>query len=223
MTYASAEERWAAAAQLAEGAADEHMSVRRRKVFLGLGFIAGVTWLLTATIAIVAAFRRNDEAPASNGAGDLAEWQLIPMAVLIITGIVIGVVGLFWAVRTKRFIARWRAVVGPLNAIEAKGVRRQFAGKAPVDGEHLPTIIAIARQQRRAAWGIAPLLVAIAFWVVGLLIGQIGDFSWLSTAGLVVTAVGYVIGVIQMVVAYHNTGRFIEKYADDQPRPLTAA
>jgi hypothetical protein len=51
-----------------------------------------------------------------------------------------------WVRRTGRIVDRSQSVIGPLTVAEASSVRRQLAGKEPVDEERLPVLLAIARQ-----------------------------------------------------------------------------
>lgn len=205
VTDDSAEERWARAAQLAEGVEDDQLRRRRSRFLwfliglLAVGFVGGlVAGLLLPKATSVQA----DDA-------ELPARFFVGVAVAG-CGFVVVTAGLIWAKVTGRFITRWRAVWSPLNRKERASFLKQIKLKEPVDEQHLPILIAGAVQGRRSTLGVAPLYGGIVLLLTGSLIlgtgATFGFWIYLVCIGL------YVALAVVLIVAYRQIGRFLERY-----------
>lgn len=136
-------ERWAAAARLADGQRDDGLLRRRTRVFVWVGALVLVSWAVGVVLALVLP----STIVSTNASGDDA--QLVVQLVLLLLGLVVGIVGFVWAYRSGHYITRWRSVSSPLSRAEQRSVRRQIAGKEPLDDEHAAIVAAAAVQYRR--------------------------------------------------------------------------
>ena len=211
MTDTSAEERWAAAAQLAAGVDDENLPHRRRKLVRMAAVLIGSSLLLGIVIATLLAISIVRNGPPSPSEPDSDEWWRIVVAgVLALIGVVIFVVGFIWGKRTGHFLPRWRSVASPLNRAEFASVRRQIAGKADADQDHLDTVIAIARQDRKVTWGIVPLFTAVAFFIIA---GMPLSSNLLHSLLQGVSLVGILAIAVSLRMAYRRAGRFLDTHS----------
>ena len=210
MIDTSAEERWAAAAQLAAGVDDENLPYRRRKLVRMAAVLVGSSLLLGIVIATLLAISIVRNGPPSPSESDNEEWWRIVVAgVLALIGVVIFVVGFIWGKRTGHFLPRWRSVASPLNRAEFASVRRQIAGKADADQDHLDTVIAIARQDRKVTWGIVPLFTGVAFFIIA---NMIVASNVLHTLLHSVSLVGILVIAVALRMAYRRAGRFLDTH-----------
>jgi hypothetical protein len=162
---ARADQRWAAAQKIADGEMDERMPRRRRIVWLWISALFIVSLLLG--IVLSAILPRPTDAAMSDDEGWTA--RLIAAAVFQAMALVVGVAGVVWAVRTRRFITRWRAVASPLNLRERKWVITQIRSAAPVDDERKRLVVlAVAAQNRRATLGVVPLYCGMTLLAVSV-------------------------------------------------------
>jgi hypothetical protein len=118
-------------------------------------------------------------------------------------------VGFTWAKRTGHYITRWQAVASPLSRREKKSVRRQISGKADPDRDHLPVVVAIANQNRRATLGIAPIFSALILLAVATAVGS--NNLYIKLLELAVSLL-FVVVAVQLVVLYRKAGRFIDQH-----------
>jgi hypothetical protein len=200
-----ADARWAAAAQIASGVVDDGVHRRRRvaltwisAVVLGsmlVGFAFGF-WMLS-----------NDGGVSTTD--DSRGQRMLLTFIFLGLGLVVGVGGLIWAFKTKRYITRWSAVISPLNLIEKKSVRRQLAGKFPADEARLPVLVAIARQNQRVTEGIVPILTAVVLINVAQSFTAPDYFKYLS----LVIGVLFVVTGVQLTVGYRRGAAFIQRHS----------
>jgi len=210
MTSNTAEQRWAAAAKLAAGIADEELPGRRRRVLIPVvGVVGAALLLLVVTFIAVLIAIQSGRVDPSAGRPDPELWRVVLAGVIVAAGIAVFGFGTVWAVRTKRFTTHWSGVAIPLNRAETASVRRQIAGKEPVDPEHLSTILAIARQHRRMTLGSAPMFA-------GIVLAQSGNAIGVTS---LVPAILYLVGIAAFVVLgfiyahlYRQAGVFLEKH-----------
>jgi hypothetical protein len=207
----AAEARWAAAANLADGVMDEGVPKRRRRVFIWVTTLITGSWLVGFIIAVL--FLADGDANHSSIGPSVN--QIIAQLVFLFLGLLVGIVGFVWARRTGNYITRWRAVASPLNRLEKKSVRRQIAGKDPIDERRLPIILAVARQNRRATLGITPIYSALVLFAIATAVGSNELFIKLLELAV---AILFVFVALQLVVAYRKAGTFI----DSNSSPTTA-
>ncbi|BDZ48638.1 hypothetical protein GCM10025867_08790 [Frondihabitans sucicola] len=98
----------------------------------------------------------------------------------------------------------------PLNRKEKKSVRRQISGKEQPDQTHLGIVVAIARQNRRATLGIAPIYAALVLFAIATAVGS--NDLLIKLLELAVSLM-FVVVAIQLVVLYRRGGRFIDRYS----------
>ena len=210
MTDSGSEQRWAAADDLARGVVDRGMSARRRRAMIVVAGVLGLALLISvvSTITVIFAVQSGRLDP-SDGSLKPQLWKMILSGVLILAGLAVLGFGTAWAVRTGHFITRWRAVVSPLNRAETKSVHRQIVGKEPVDVNHLPIIVAAARQNQLTTVGLVPLYTGVA-------LGQGANAPNSSSVFVAVMSllvvVAYIVLGIVLARVYRRAGAFIEKY-----------
>jgi hypothetical protein len=203
-----ADARWAAAASLAEGVADTGLRKRQRNTFLWLGALI----VFSLALGFMLAFWLVPDAASVASEVDESGLDARLWATVIIgsIGLVLGVGGFIWARRTGRYITRWRAVISPLNMAEKKSVRQQLAGKDPADQEHLPTILAIAKQNQLVTQGIIPLYGAIVLMDLATAFVSSSDLLRYLNVTLALMFVG--LGVY-LAIIYRRTERFIDSHS----------
>lgn len=206
------DEGWTAAARLARedsGASESKSSLR---LLVPLAVVFGGCGALGVGTFIYVMLNRDLYDP---GAGPDAETRpsFVTLALLIL-GIAGFVVVLIWGLRTGHLIPRWTHAVSALSAPTRKSVRRQIAGKEPVDPDHLETIVAIARQSRKTALGevllFSPVMLFSAQSV--LLRG-----STVSIVSLALVLVGLAIAGVRALAVYRSAGGFIDTHAPADP------
>jgi len=198
--------RWAAAAQLAQGITDEGFHKRRARILLWIGVVIAASWIT----GFVAALWFLPKSSVGRGSGPHeSSGQLIVQIVLLGLGLIVGIMGFIWAKRSGHYITRWRSVASPLNRREKKNVRRQLSGKIAPDTEHLPVVVAIANQSRRATLGVAPICAAAVLLAVSTAVGS--NVTFLKLTELAVCLL-FVIVAVQLVVLYRRTGLFIAQH-----------
>jgi hypothetical protein len=91
-----------------------------------------------------------DSVGVDRTAGDdpLFESRVVVQLVLLGLSLTVAIGGVLWGVGTGRYVTRWRAISAPLNFFQKRRLRRQLAGKEPVDYDHLDVVLAIAHQTR---------------------------------------------------------------------------
>lgn len=199
--------RWAAASKLADGVLDDGFQKRRNRILIRLAVLVAAAWLAGIVIALL--FLPKTGSGHSAGGGTSIQ-QLTGQIVFLVLGFGVGIVGFIWARRTGHYVTRWSAVASPLNLAEKKSVRRQISGKESIDTEHLPVIVAIATQNRRATIGIAPIYAAIVLFATATAIGT-------NVVSLKITELAasllIVVAATQLFVLYRTTGRFVASQA----------
>ena len=200
--------RWAAAAQLAEGVTDDGYQKRRTRIILQVSALIVGSWIVGVVIALGLIPKTGSH---HSGSGGPTDQQLIAQIVFVALGCVVGIGGFIWAKRTGHYITRWRAVASPLTRREKKSVRRQISGKEPVERDHLPVIVAIANQNRRATLGIAPLYFGMTLFAIATAVAS--NFFFIKLLELVASLL-FVIAAVQLTVLYRRAGRFTDQYSD---------
>lgn len=198
---ATAEERWAAAARLADGRTDERLPRRRARavawivvlvVVLALvGF--GVGWFLPTSVA-------------DSDGSDPSTLRLVVQLGLLLLGILVGAFGFAWARRTGRWVTRWQAVRSPLSRREQRSVQRQIAGSEPLDEAHRDVVVAIAEQNQRATLGGVPIYAAVALFAAST---AVSTDTWSIRLLESVVVVGLIAVFGWLAVLYRRTGRFL--------------
>lgn len=196
-------ERWAAAARLADGQSDDGLLRRRTRVFVWVGALVLVSWAVGVVLALVL--------PSTIGSthakgGDGA--QLLVQLVLLLLGLGVGIVGFVWASRSGHYITRWRSVSSPLSRAEQRSVRRQIAGKEPLDDEHATIVAAVAAQNRRATLGVLPIYGAAMLFAASTAVST--DSLPIKLLELV-ASLAFVVGLVQLAFQYRRAGRFLSE------------
>jgi hypothetical protein len=203
---AESDERWAHAARRGQGLADDGLG-EAVKIYYTRYFPAGVVMLLVAgTVGGMLAF-----------GGVLADWAsfLVFGFFLAVLGVLIG--GLVY--NAKKVVPAARTgrvdVLLSLENEERKQVRRQIAGKAAVDPQHLMVTRGAAVQLRK---GLATQLVLQAPLFPLIFIPQAVNFAlrgdsvaaWVMAVGVVAA----VIAVVLFVRDFRRAGRFLARTSD---------
>ncbi|ROP60568.1 hypothetical protein [Curtobacterium sp. PhB115] len=198
-------ERWAAAARLAAGQSDDSLLRRRTRVFVWAGALVLISWAVGVVMALVL--------PSTIGSTDAGgdDAQLVQL-VLLLLGLVVGIVGFVWAYRSGHHITRWRSVSSPLSRAEQRSVRRQIAGREPIDDEHADIVAAVAVQNRRATLGILPIFGAAMLFAASTAVST--DSLAIKLLELV-ASLAFVVGLVQLAFQYRRAGRFLSE------RPLS--
>lgn len=199
-------DRWAHAIRRAQGIADNGLG-EALKTYYTRYFPAGLIILLAAgTLVGILAF-----------GGTIADWGSYSVMFgffLAVLGVLVG--GLVY--KAKKLAPAVQAgrvdVMLSLESEERKHVRRQIAGKADIDSEHLAVSRGAAVQLRK---GLATqLLLAPVFPL--LFIPQSMNFAfrgdspaaWLMAAGVVAV----LIGLVLLLRDFRRAGRFLARTAD---------
>lgn len=209
-----AEERWAAAAKLAAGLTDDGLRKRRRRTFSWLAALIVGSWV----IGCVLAFLVLPQGGTARGGSATSAQQLIAQFSFLALGLLVGIVGFVWGRRTGHYITRWRTVASPLDRKEKESVRHQIAGKTELDRRRLPIILAIAKQNRMATLGIAPMYSALVLIAIATAIGSNNVVVKLLELAV---ALLFVVVAVQQTVLYRKAGSFIESNSQS-PAPETA-
>lgn len=194
-------ERWAAAARLADGQSDDGLRRRRTRVFVWVGALVLASW---AVGVVLAPGTGSDHASGDGGV------QLLVQLLLLLLGLVVGIVGFVWAFRSCHYVTRWRSVSSPLSRAEQRSVRRQIAGKEPIDDEHADIVVAVAVQNRRATLGILPIFGAVMLFAASTAVST--DSLPIKLIELVASFT-VVLGLVQLAVQYRRAGRFLSEHA----------
>lgn len=200
-TDAGAKERWEAAAKLAEGIRDERYRHRRTWIWLfliALLIVVGTGGFLIA--ALLPATGRTDPSPGR-------EW--VAAGLSVISFVWIGTVFIH-GLRSKTFIARWRAVLSPLNRSERRRVVKQWRGILPISDEELPVVRAAAVQTMLQIDFQFRLWGGMIFLVAGLYLNTELRFIQIM-AGTSVTA--YAIAALLMFRDRRRISGFLQRSA----------
>ena len=206
----NADQRWAAAQSIAAGVMDDGMPKRRLKVWLWLAALAVGGALGGLLLGMLLADIPSGSPASSDSADDNLAVRLILASVVQGIGLVIGVVGFIWALRTGRYITRWRAVASPLNLSERKWVTTHIRTRTDVDDPGKKSVVlAIARQNRASALGLLPVLICmLSVALATMLVGISAVIVWLE--GVVV--LGF-IGVFGLLARdYRRAGRYLDTF-----------
>lgn len=209
-----AEQRWAAAAKLAAGVTDDGFRKRRRRTFTWVAALIVGSWV----IGFVLAFLVLPQGGTARGGSATSAQQLVGQFIFLALGLLVGITGFVWGRRTGHYVTRWRAVASPLNRKEKKSVRRQIVRKAELDRRRLPIILAIAKQNRMATLGIAPIYAALVLFAIATAIGS--NILVIKVLELAVSLL-FVLVAVQLTVFYRKAGAFIESNSAS-PAPETA-
>lgn len=198
--------RWRAADELAQGVADEGLGRRRGRVLAWVIGLVIASWLAGFVLAFVLPRPVHHATSAGMSVREVAGLTLSA------AGFLVALVGFVWGVRTKHYVKRWRAVTSPLKRSERKSVMKQIRGRRPLDPEHADTIIAAARQLRRASLGIAPLYAGLSLMILGFVVSTTVLVSLILC---VISLALFVAAGIQLLVYYRQMGAFLS--AQDGP------
>jgi len=215
---AAAEERWSAARGIADGVIDARMPRRRRTTVLWICALAAVTALIGIALALL--LPRGDIGPSDGDGDGTFAARIIAALAFGAAGGVIVIVSLTRAIRTKRFVTRWRSVAAPLNPTERKWVGKQIRTGSFIDNELRRTVVlAFAAQSRRVILVGAPLYLGI---VLNSIAAAILSFSpilaWLELiVVLLIAVVGMLLGR-----EYRRAGTYLEQFGTLPPTPGSA-
>ncbi|MBX0301148.1 hypothetical protein K2F54_14325 [Cryobacterium sp. 1639] len=207
---ADADQRWAAAQTIADGAMDERMPRRRRIVWLWLSALIIGSWLLGFALAMIlprtATVSEGDDAGVST--------RVIAGLVFQGIGLLIAIVGFIWALRTRRYITRWRAVVSPLNLRERKWVLKQIRSGTPVEDERKKAVVlAAAAQNRRSSQGMLPLFFGLTLMFLGTgVASSLAVVLWLELAAVL----AFIILLAVLGRDYRRAGSYLEQFGGAQ-------
>jgi hypothetical protein len=201
---AQSNERWAHAVRRAQGIEDKGLGEAVRTYYTRY-FHAGLLVLVAAeTLAGMLGF---GAAPS-----DWASY-LVFGSFLAALGVVVG--GLIY--NSKNVVPKAQVgrvdVLLSLESEERKQIRRQIAGQAAVDPEHLSVARASAVQLRK---GLATQLLLAPFFVFTFIpqaarLAVRGDpFWWLMAVGVG----GVLIGMAFLIRDFHRTGRFLARTSE---------
>lgn len=211
---AESKDRWDHAARRAQGLADNGLG-EAVKTYYTRYFPGGVVVLLVVgTLGGMLAL-----------GGALMEWAsfLVFGFFLAVLGVLIG--GLVY--NAKKVVPAARTgrvdVLLSLESEERKQVRRQIAGKAAIDPEHLVVTRGAAVQLRK---GLATQLLLLAPMFPLLFIPQAVGFAlrgdivaaWVMAVGVVATG----IGVVLFVRDFRRAGRFLAGTAEQAAPGITS-
>ena len=87
-------------------------------------------------------------------------------------------------------------------------MRRQIAGKEPIDDEHADIVVAVAVQNRRAMLGILPIFGAVMLFAASTAVST--DSLPIKLIELV-ASFAVVLGLVQLAVQYRRAGRFLSE------------
>lgn len=205
--------RWAAAADLAAGVVDDRLRRRRTRALVLIAALVVLGWVLGVVLAILlphtGSGSAGSSASGSRSGAQPGDGRFVVQVVFLVLGLAVGITGFVWARRTGHYVTRWRFVVSPLSPGEKRAVRRQIAGRAPVDESHLDTIVAAAAQSRRAVFGVAPLYAAVLLFAVATAVGT--DDVTIRALELAASVL-VVVGAVQLAVGHRRAGRFVARY-----------
>jgi hypothetical protein len=206
-----AEQRWAAAQAIADGEVDPPPMPRGSRT-LWLWVAASVIGALLLGVLLGLVLPRSTPT-ATNDAGRTV--RLIAAWVYMALGIVIGVTGFIWAVRTRRYITRRRAVAAPLSGPERQWVLTQIRTATHIEGDAKKSVVlAIAEQIRQSTLGLAPIYVGLAFIAVAVgMSTPVPVIAWAES----VVVLGFIVTFGFMGREYRRTGRYIDSFGERPP------
>lgn len=195
--------RWSEAVESARGVTDAGRIRRRRnRVFLLLTAIIVASWLAGVVLAL--ALPRS----ADDGSQEVPDSRVLAGLVVEGIGFAALVGGFVWALRTGRYVARWRSIAAPLTRRQRRQAQRAIAGKQQLDPDRRMFLLALAAQNRRTTEGIVPLYGAILLFNSFSLFIDPKPFQ-IVLVGLVVAL--FAIAAAQLTLIYRRSGRFIEQ------------
>ncbi|MGY4857674.1 hypothetical protein [Cryobacterium sp. AP23] len=206
---AEADQRWAAAQKIAAGGIDERMPRRRRIVLLWISvFFVGSLLLGVVLTAVLP--------PLDTSEAEVEGWSPRVIAGYLFqgAGVLIGVVGFVWAIRTDRYITRWRAVASPLRARERKWVQKQIRTGAPIDDEQkMSVVLAIAAQNRSATLGVLPIFACSTLIAVGVGLSSPWDLiAWVE----LVVVLAFIVLFALLARDYRRAGVYLDTFGGDR-------
>ena len=210
---AASDQRWAAAQKIADGEMDERMPRRRRIVWLWLSALIIGSVLLGVLLTAVL------PPPGGDSGNDDDGWsaRLIIGALFQVIALVVGIGGFSWAVRTGRYVTRWRAVASPLKLRERTWVIRQIRSAAPVDDDRKRSVVlAVATQNRRAAEGVVPIHVCLVMLAVS--VGLLSTWAAITALELVVV-LSFMVLYVFIARDYRRAGVYLATFGGHTPPP----
>jgi hypothetical protein len=198
--------RWANLERLAATAGERGGVPKRAQTFIWVSF-ALISLAVLGAVFFILVF------PSVDGSeSEVLDLPVTVANVLIVAGTAVALGGMTWAIATGRIYSRWTTVRSALTAYEWRSVRRQFAGRDPINQEWLPVLRAIAYQERRATRGVLPILGGAILLLTGPLLVVVDPLSRASSIlalTLIVAIVGYT------AIMYRAMGRFLGAYGSN--------
>jgi hypothetical protein len=206
---ADAKRRWAAARSIAGGEMDARMPKRRRVTLLWISFLMVACWVIGALSALLL------PPPALGAATEDDTWsaRLIAASIFLLIGLVVGVVGFVWAVRTRRYITRWRAVASALSVRERRWVTKHIRSATPVEDEGKRLVVlAIAAQNRRATVGVLPLYFSTTMFALSVGISS----PWIAVAWVeLIGVLGLLLAFVFVARDYRRAGVYLARFGGE--------
>ena len=199
----ASDERWAAAADLARNVAVPKKRSRRWWTW---------AWIIAVAFAAAAlAFALTAWIVPTGKGGSLqfVSSRLALQSTVIAAMSLVLLYGLVWGSITERIVERSGRIIDPLNRQEKRRVRRQLAGKAPVDVHHLPIILSIAQQSQRMSEGAVPIQVAWILIFVAIEMGADPSAAYQPYFSIPI-GIMLVFSSVYLAVSYLRTARFIK-------------
>jgi len=196
--------RWSAAADLVTGVDDAQLARRRTRAIVLAVVLAVVPIAFGVTLgSVLLSF-----GSGSASSGEVMGGSLLAQFTLLGLGFAVDITGMVWAVRHGYFVTRWRIGSSALNGKEKRLVRRQIAGRAPVD-DHLGIVVGIAKQTRRACLGVAPIYAALVLFAASIAVSATLDLvRYLQLVAMLL----FLVVVTQLVVTFKRADRFIKRH-----------
>jgi hypothetical protein len=206
---ADAVRRWAAAQSIADGEMDARMPKRRRVALLWISVLMVGCWVIGALSALFLP----PPALGANTEDGIWSARLIATSVFLLIGLVVGVVGFVWAVRTRRYITRWRAVASALNMRERRWGIKHIRSATPVEDEGKRSVVlAIAAQNRRAIVGVSPVYFSLTMFALSVGISS----PWMVVAWVELIAVlGLLVTFVFIARDYKRAGVYLDRFGGE--------
>ena len=148
-----------------------------------------------------------------NGRLEFVPSRLAMQSTLTAVVVLVVLYGVFWGSVTERLVERSSTIMSALSRTEKRSVRRQLAGREPVDETRLPIVLAIGRQSQRLTEGSLPHFLAYGLLYVTTEIGLVDSSAPYRPFFSIALALLFVACAAYMAVTYLKTARFIQAHS----------